>query len=114
MRFPPKSISYWASRYSYVYGDTEVLQIGARSRNAGYYTRKDFIYVCDWKTRGRARRHYERNSEEEVRKFTAIALATSDEETRIKSLTALYGVRIPTASALLHLAASELYPLLDV
>lgn len=113
LRFPASEILYWAGRYSYAYGDAEVLQIGARSGKAGHYTKRDFIAVCDWKTRGRVRRHYENNPEEDVRKFTEIALATSDEQTRITALTVLRGVRLPTASALLHFAAPDLYPLLD-
>ncbi len=113
LRFPANEILPWAARYSYVYGDVEVLEIGARSGKVGYYTKKDFIAVCDWKTRGRVRRHYEKNTEEDVRKFTQIALATPDEQVRIVALTVLHGVRVRTASALLHLAAPELYPILD-
>jgi len=45
----------------------------------GYYTRQDFLEICEWKTRGRPRRHYQRNSEEDVRLATAVALSTGDE-----------------------------------
>jgi hypothetical protein len=33
------------------------MEIGARRRSAGYYTRDDFLDVCEWKTRRRPRRH---------------------------------------------------------
>ncbi|MGD0775056.1 MAG: hypothetical protein ABSC05_19750 [Candidatus Solibacter sp.] len=108
IRFPKSEVLHWAKRYSYA-DDAEVLQIGERSRAVGFYTQKDFLIVCKWKTRGRPRRHYERNSEEDVLRQTAIALTSPDEETRILSLVApsLLGVGLPTASALLHLACGD-------
>jgi hypothetical protein len=113
IRFPKSEVSAWAQRHS---DDKEasVLEIGMRSRNAGYYTRDDFWAVCEWKTRGRPRRHYQRNSEEDIRRATTVALSSADEETRIRSLTDLHGVLWPTASVFLHLAHKEPYPILDV
>jgi hypothetical protein len=104
----------WAQRYSYADDDDEVQQIGERSRRAGFYTREDFLSVCEWKTRGRPRRHYIRNSEEDVHRQTAIALTSSHEETRILSLIALHGVSWPTASVFLHFTHNDPYPILDV
>jgi hypothetical protein len=116
IRLPKNAVPTWAKRYSY--GDDEgILAIGVRSRVAGYYTRDDFLEVCEWKTRGRPRRHYQRNSEEDVRRVTAIALSSADEKTRIMSLIGaeggLRGVSWPTASVLLHLAHRDRYPILD-
>jgi hypothetical protein len=128
IRFPKSDVTEWANRYSYTQGgddDARLLEIGERSRRAGYYTRDDFLEVCEWKTRGRPRRHYQRNSEEDVRRVTAIALSCADEETRIWASVApggLVGVQMPTASALLHLAsgdprspltAGNAYPIID-
>ena len=127
IRFPKSEVVEWANRYSYTQGgedDRRVLEIGERSRRAGYYTRDDFLEVCEWKTRGRPRRHYQRNSEEDVRRATAIALSSADEETRMWALVApgLVGVQMPTASVLLHLASSDpgspltagkAYPIID-
>jgi len=112
LRFSQDELRTWARRYSYTQGsndDTHVLQIGARSRVAGYYTRDDFLEVCEWKTRGRPRRHYQKNSEEHVRKVTANALLNTDEEKRLWTHVApgLRGVQMPTASVLLHLAAGD-------
>ncbi|MGD0500411.1 MAG: hypothetical protein ABSC23_18470 [Bryobacteraceae bacterium] len=112
LRFPKSEVLHWAKRYSFA-TDTEVVGIGERSRLAGFYTRGDFLVVCKWKTRGRPRRHYERNSDEDVRLQTGIALTSADEETRILSLIALHGVSWPTASVFLHLAHKEPYPILD-
>ena len=112
IRFPKAEVPKWGRRYSYA-DDTEVEKIGERSRLAGFYTRTDFLTVCEWKTRGRPRRHYQRNSEEDVRRQTAIALTTADEHTRMAALLELLGVAWPTASVLLHLAHKESYPILD-
>jgi hypothetical protein len=116
MRFPKTEVLALADSYGYA-DDIEVQEIGVRSRMAGYYTRGDFLGVCEWKTRGRPRRHYQRNSEDDVRRVTAIALSSADEKTRIMSLIGaeggLRGVSWPTASVLLHLAHKEPYPILD-
>src|SRR5712692_7719265 len=107
MRFPKNEVSAWAKRYSYS-EDEHILEIGMRSRRVGHYTRGDFLEVCKWKTRGTPRRHYQRNSEKDVRRTTAIALSSADEKTRIVSLIGaeggLRGVSWPTASVFLHLA----------
>jgi hypothetical protein len=84
MRFPKTEVLALADSYGYA-DDIEVQEIGVRSRMAGYYTRGDFLGVCEWKTRGRPRRHYQRNSEDDVRRVTAIALSSADEKTRIMS-----------------------------
>lgn len=123
LRFPKAELPAWAKRYSYA-DDDRVLEIGERSRKAGYYTKDDFLEVCEWKTRGRPRRHYQRNSEDDVRRVTALALSSADEATRLWTLVApnLGGVQMPTASVLLHLAASDprspatadkAYPIID-
>ncbi len=114
MRFPKGEVLHWSRRYSYADDDVEVREIGERSRLAGFLTRDDFLSLCEWKTRGRPRRHYIRNSEDAVRRQTAIALTSSEEETRIRSLNALHGVSWPTASVFLHFAHKDPYPILDV
>jgi len=113
----------WAERYVST-DDDRVLEIGDRSRKAGHFTREDFLEVCEWKTRGRPRRHYERNSEEDVRRVTALALSSADEPTRLWTLVApgLSGVQMPTASVLIHFGSSDpreaatadrAYPIID-
>ncbi len=123
LRFPKSELAKWANRYVGA-DDDRVLEVGRRSREAGYYTRADFLEVCEWKTRGRVRRHYERNKEDDVRRVTAKALSSPDEPTRLWTLVApgLAGVQMPTASVLLHLAVSDpssspttdkAYPIID-
>lgn len=116
LRFPKDCISEWAERYPAA-DDSVVTEIGARSRSAGYYAKVDFLEVCEWKTRGRPRRHYQSNSDDTIRRITSTALSSPDERTRIVSLIGahggLRGVSWPTASVLLHLAHKEPYPILD-
>ena len=123
LKFPKSEISSWANRYEHN-DDDGVLEIGERSRSRGYYTREDFLEVCEWKTRGRPRRYYQQNSDEDIRRVTANALSATDETTRLWTLVApgLIGVQMPTASVLLHLACSDprsaaasdkAYPIID-
>jgi hypothetical protein len=56
LRFPKSELPAWAKGYAYV-DDDRVLEIGERSRKAGYCTHEDFLEVCERKTRGRVRRH---------------------------------------------------------
>src|SRR5665213_938027 len=90
LRFPKSEVPAWAKRYSYT-GDSRVLKIGMRSKNAGHYTRRDFLEVCEWKTRGRPRRYYLLNSRQDVRRTTTIALSSPDEKTRMMSLIGSHG-----------------------
>ena len=97
IRFPKNEVMYWAKRYCDIQGDdADELKAGERASSAGFYTKRDFLLVCKWKTRGRPRRHYESNSEEDVRRQTAIAFTTLDEKTRIWSLDELPGVGLRT------------------
>ena len=79
IRFSKADLPMWANRYAYT-DDAEVEKIGDRSRLAGFYTQQDSSTVCEWKTRGRPRRHYQRDSEEDVRRLTTTALTTADEK----------------------------------
>jgi hypothetical protein len=113
LRFKPEQIRFWADRYSYQ--DDTLLEkvIGPRSRAQGYLTRDDFCALCEWKS-ARPKMHCLKNSENDIRAITAIALSTSDEKLRMDALTALRGVEMRTASAILHFCAKDRYPILDV
>ena len=111
LRFPADQIASLIDKYGS--GDEPMFAIGNRAQTAGYYTRPDFSAVCDWKTRGRVRRHYALNTPEDVRRQTGTALARSSDKSSIEALIALKGVGIPTASMLLHLALPKWYPVID-
>lgn len=112
LRFTPRQIRTLASGYA-ASGDDDAIKAGVRARNAGKYSRNDFLTVCAWKT-VRSRTQCRRNSPEEVSAITKFALSTNAERVRIEVLTCLYGVGWPTASALLHLSHPDPYPILDV
>jgi hypothetical protein len=111
LRFSPQDIPGLLARYGDA--DRHYLAIGARSKKAGCYTKTDFVEICDWKTRGRPRRFYVKLDESVIRWQTELALSDVDEERRIRALTSLRGVRLPTASMLLHLALPDKYPVID-
>lgn len=110
-RFSTDKIKDLIEQYGSV--DQSQLDIGARAKALGYYTQPDFVAICNWKTRGRPRRYYIKNTEQGVQKQTSIALTDPNEETRIRALLLLNGVGLPTASMLLHLASPDQYPVID-
>jgi len=119
LQFDKKRIRYWGERYSYPNdpnGETErklQREVRPRVRRTGYFTKRDFLTLCDWKT-PRARRFREQNEADFIKEVTQTALSTPSERLRIEVLTLLRGVGWPTASALLHFGAQKRYPILDV
>lgn len=81
-------------------------------RDNRYLDREKFIKIGMWKT-PRQKGRYESNENETVQKVTTFSLKTSSEQARIKSLFILNGVSYPVASAILHFAFPEKYPILD-
>jgi thermostable 8-oxoguanine DNA glycosylase len=69
--------------------------------------------VCRWKT-PRSGPRVAANTAADVEAATRAALATIDEHARMTALLELTGIGIPTASTLLHFAAEDGYPILDV
>jgi hypothetical protein len=114
LRFPADKIKidYWASRYPSEY-DKAAVGISSRVHKCGYYSHKDFLDLCKWKT-PRSQSRCRRNSREEVEEVTRIALTTPVERVRIAVLQCLHGIGLPTASVLLHFGHTESYPILDV
>ena len=113
LQFDIADIPTYAARYSYQ-DDAEVIAIGRRARERGYYTRPEFVRVCRWKT-PRSAPLVVQNTTEDVRAETRIALsADSDDGERMRALRRLRGVDWATASMLLHLAYPERYPVIDI
>ena len=84
-----------------------------RVRRAGEFGRRDFLTMCRWKS-PRALLHYRRHSPATVRRVSRAVLATRDEARRMMLLTALKGVSVPTASAILTLLEPRRYGVLDI
>lgn len=113
LQFPPSEIAALASRFSYAKDDATCGAAGTRARARGHYTRDELVTVCSWKTE-RSRSKVAANDTEAIEQTTAQALSSDDESVRMEALTSLRGVGVPTASALLHFAFPDDYPILDI
>ena len=83
------------------------------ARRSGEFDRAQFIAMCRWKS-PRALRHYRRHSPAAIRRVSRAVLGTRDEARRMTLLTALAGVSVPTASAILTLLEPRRYGVLDI
>lgn len=111
LRFPTSDVQHWADRYSYA-DDSDVRAIGANAGRKGWYSRVEFLDVMFWKTK-RTQTLCALNTEASVVKATSVALSADDERLRMRALTSLHGVAVPTASVLLHIAHRDPYPIVD-
>jgi len=111
MRLQLDKFAFWAGKYDHK-EDAKVLQIGKDVKRQGFFTRDELISVCLWKS-PRSISYCRKNTEEEVKEITRIAMDTKCERLRIEVLRLLHGVDWPTASVLLHIAHTEKYPLID-
>lgn len=109
-RIGPLADTYATSRYGAQ--DDAALEAGAAARARGCYTRAEFLVVCDWKA-PRTRGLVALNDERTVRTTSALALGGDGERERMVMLCTLRGVRTATASALLHAADPDRWPLID-
>lgn len=82
-------------------------------RRAGEFDRAAFLAMCRWKS-PRALLHYRRHSADTVRRVARAVLSTRSERRRLALLTALRGVSVPTASAILTLIEPRRYAVLDI
>jgi hypothetical protein len=112
LQFPAREIEPLAARFGDA-DDSRLLALGAAARARGYYTRREFIEVCAWKT-PRSRPRIAANPPHAVKSRTRRALTADDESARILPLLELNGVGVPTASTLLYSAFPADYPILDV
>lgn len=113
LRFDKAAIRELASRYSYD-NDTHLeTEVALRVKTQGFLTKEDFLALCRWKS-VRPQKHCKLNSEEDIVAITKIALSTKDEKIRIGVLTTLQGVKMRTASAILHFVGNDRYPIIDV
>jgi hypothetical protein len=93
---------------------TRALIRGVRiARRRGRLGRAEFLAMCRWKS-PRAMRQYARNSAAAVRGALARTLRARSERVRVEALTALRGVSVPVASAILTLLDPRRYGVLDI
>ena len=77
----------------------------------GFLNYDEFLKICEWKT-VRTKSLVRKNSQEIVNEISKIAFSCS-ETLRVKILTILQGVAIPTASAILTIWNSNLFTVYD-
>lgn len=111
LQCPLAELPRLAARYD-VDDDAEMFSIGRAARTRGRYLRSELIAMCRWKT-PRSQRLVAGNTDEAVAAATGAGMATDDEVARIRALTGLQGVAVPSASVLLHFAFPERYPIID-
>jgi hypothetical protein len=113
LRFTLNEIDHWASRYAYE-DDEAILAIGEEVKKRGYYTRREFLALAQWKAARNIHR-CEANAPEQVEYATRIALSPENkfERLRIGILRSLQGVDWPIASVLLHFGHKDAYPIID-
>jgi len=113
LRFSPKDIAYWASRYNYSRGEEGMPELGQKAYKQGYLTSAELLQFFVWKTGGRGQSRCKKNLESYVRELTGISFKTKEERLQVEVLTLLDGVEWPVASAILHFVFPGKYPILD-
>jgi hypothetical protein len=112
LQFDPAEIPGLAARFGET-DDSACEAAGLAAAARGWYTRKEFLTVCAWKS-PRSRPLVEANGPARVRRLTGQAFGTGDEALRMEALLELEGVGVPTASCLLYFADPASYTILDV
>ena len=110
LAFDPSLIPVLATRYDYA-DDTQALRAGARIRN-GEYTRVNLLKIIKWKN-GRGVSHLKRNSDDEIADALNLAVAAKTDRAAAAVLTALHGVQVPVASAILTTIDPERFTIID-
>jgi hypothetical protein len=81
-------------------------------KKQGFLTKDQGLKILKWKS-PRPLKHYNKNSNEDFKKITKLAFQQKDEKLKIHILTALIGVKYPSASAIL-MFLDQKYPVLDI
>lgn len=79
----------------------------------GYLTKAELVEILKWKS-PRPLKHYLANSEKAVKETTSLAFAAKDDTLKIHILTALNGVNLPAASAILMFYNPKKFPVIDI
>lgn len=96
------------------YEETAILMNKLRDvKKRGYFTKNEFMEMGMWKS-PRPKKHYLKNSEENIISISKKVFLTKFEKRKIDLLTKLKGVSIPTASAILTLIDPKNYGVLDI
>jgi hypothetical protein len=92
--------------------EKQIFEMGKEVKERGWLEKSEFITICLWKSR-RPKRLYDLNPDKEIITKSKLSFSEKDEFKKIKILTELKGVRIPTASAILSVVNPDIYPIID-
>ncbi|MGA2442176.1 MAG: hypothetical protein ABSH08_14575 [Tepidisphaeraceae bacterium] len=98
---------------AYTLDDKEAIKMGAAVGNRGWLEFEEFLTIAKWKS-ARPTPRYEENSKEGVIEVSKCAFSAAHDLERIVILTELAGVRVRTATAILHLCFPQRFPMLDI
>ena len=82
-------------------------------KKRGYFTKEEFLEIGMWKS-PRPKKQYLKNSEKEIISVSKKVFSTKFEKRKLKLLTSLKGVSVPTASAILTLTDPKNYGVIDI
>lgn len=85
----------------------------SQAHKIGHLDRRLFLDLAGWKSR-RPRKWQESNSDDTIKAATSKAFLTEDIDDAILALTALSGIALRSATALLHWMHPHRFPLLDI
>tara|TARA_R110000823_G_scaffold81814_2_gene185912 strand:- start:1129 stop:1653 length:525 start_codon:yes stop_codon:yes gene_type:complete len=105
-----ENISFYIDNFNI---ELQLFKKGVEIKQRGYLTKTEFLNICLWKSR-RPKKWYIQNTEAEIERLTKLAFGEKDELLKLKHLTSLKGVLIPTASAILSITNPKDYPIIDV
>ena len=124
LRFPESKIGYWANQYTeHQKQDNkkrEECLIGLEStvQARGYLIPDELSKLARWKAPSDKEEQNAaltlKNKDDFVTEITRSALSPNNDWAKLMTLTALQGVKEPTASAILHLFDEKPYPILDI
>ncbi len=112
LRFAEHRIRDLAAGYAYAQGDDAPEALASAARRRGYLTKPEFLALAEWKS-PRTRPRCARNAPAFIKSVTSTSFGTTNEELKLRVLTLLDGVSVPTASVLLHFCDRRQYPILD-
>ena len=119
LRFPESEIGYWANRYTERQREENrmreqhLIDLRCDVLDRGYLTKQELHTIARWKSPRRAALTLE-NTNDFINEITEGAFTSTDDWTKLLTLTQLQGIGQPTASAILHLYDEERYPILDI
>jgi len=90
----------------------ELLEYFNSIKKQGFLTLEQGLKILKWKS-PRPLKYYIKNNNEDFKKITRLAFQQKDEKLKIHILTALIGVKYPSASAILMFLNQD-YPVLDI